>query len=173
MSNNRDLKKEILNKISKINNNTDLQQLKISELGKKGRISLLMKSLSEMSIEEKKKLGKEYNDLALKYNETPQGWYYVGYINYYIANNDYKKALEYALKSGTHTNGNHMARASALYWVNDQKDTAIKYYKELITKYPEYTLDTLRRSADVWSRAKESKNLILNAFKEVEEFAKN
>ncbi|MDA7670849.1 TIR domain-containing protein [Verrucomicrobia bacterium] len=118
------------------------------------------------------KLGKEYNDLALKHNETPQGWYYVGYINYYIANNDNKKALEYALKSGTHTNGNHMARASALYWVNDQKDTAIKYYKELITKYPEYTLDTLQRSQDVWSRAEESKNLIQNAFKEVEESAK-
>ena len=63
MSNNSDLKKEIINNISKIDNNTDLQQLKVSELGKKGRISLLMKSLSELSIEEKKKLGKEYNIL--------------------------------------------------------------------------------------------------------------
>ena len=119
------------------------------------------------------KLGKEYNDLSLKYNETPQGWYYVGYINYYITNNNYEKALEYALKSGTHNNEAHMARASALYWVNDQKDTAIKYYKELIRKYPEYNLDTLRRHQDVWSRAKESKELIQNAFKEVAEASKN
>ena len=66
-----------------------------------------------------------------------------------------------------------MARTSALYWVNDQKDTAIKYYKELISKYPEYTLDTLRRNQDVWSRAKESKELIQNAFKEVAEASKN
>ena len=119
------------------------------------------------------KLGMKYNDLALKYNETPQGWYYVGYVNYYIANNNYEKALEYALKSGTHNNEDHMARTSALYWVNDQKDTAIKYYKELISKYPKYTLDKLRRDQDVWSRAKESKELIQNAFKEVAEASKN
>ena len=130
-----------------------------------------LEAYNEQDLNDFKKLN--YNDLALKYNETPQGWYYVGYINYYIANNDYQKALEYALKSGIHTNGTHMARASALYWVNDQKDTAIKYYKELITKYPEYTLDTLRRSQDVWRRAKESKNLIQNAFKEVAEASKN
>jgi len=118
-------------------------------------------------------LGKKYNDLALKYNETPQGWYYVGYINYYISNYNYEKALEYALKYGINNNDAHMARASALYWVNDQKDTAIKYYKELISKYPEYTLDKLRRDQDVWSRAKESKELIQNAFKEVAEASKN
>ena len=118
-------------------------------------------------------LGKKYNDLALAYNETPQGWYYVGYINYYIENNNYEKALEFALKSGTNNNGNHMARSLILYWVNNQKDTAIKYYKELINNYPEFTLDTVRRNHEVWSYSKASQNLIQNAFKEVEEAAKN
>ena len=35
----------------------------MEELGKKGRISLLMKSLSDLSIEDKKTLGKDYNIL--------------------------------------------------------------------------------------------------------------
>jgi len=63
MQQNKDIEKEILDKISKINNNIDLQNLKIGELGKKGRISLLMKSLGNLSIDEKKELGKEYNIL--------------------------------------------------------------------------------------------------------------
>ena len=118
-------------------------------------------------------LGKKLNDLALAYNETPQGWYYVGYVNYYIENNNYEKALEYALKSGTDNNDAHMARSMALYWVNNQKDTAIKYYKELVTKYPEYTMDTLRRNHEVWNYSKASQKLIQNAFSEVKNAANN
>ena len=63
MTDNKELKKDIFEKISSIDNNTALQELKVSELGKKGRISLLMKSLGNLSIENKKKLGKEYNVL--------------------------------------------------------------------------------------------------------------
>ena len=117
-------------------------------------------------------LGKKYNDLALKYNETPQGWYYYGYINYYISNNDYEKALEYTLKSGV-ANKYQIARALALYWINDQRDTAKKYYKVLLSKYPDFTLDTLRKKQDIMCLAKETKDLLDNAFKEVEEAGKN
>ena len=63
MSKEIDLEKEILNKISQISNNIDLQVLKVNELGKKGRISLLMKSLGNLSIEDKKDLGRKYNIL--------------------------------------------------------------------------------------------------------------
>tara|TARA_B100000686_G_C16791266_1_gene978875 strand:+ start:463 stop:1551 length:1089 start_codon:yes stop_codon:yes gene_type:complete len=65
MEQNKDLEKKIIEKIIKISTYTDLQNLKISELGKKGRISLLMKSLGNLSIDqdEKKNLGKEYNVL--------------------------------------------------------------------------------------------------------------
>ena len=118
------------------------------------------------------KLCKKYNDLALKYNETPQGWYYYGYINYYISKNDYEKALEYGLKSGV-TNNHQIARAIALYWINDQRDTAKKYYKELLSKYPDFTLDMLRKKQDIMSLAKETKDLLQNAFKEVEVSAKD
>lgn len=118
-------------------------------------------------------LGKKYSDLALAYNETPQGWYYVGHVNYYIENNNYEKALEYALKSGTDNNDGHMSRSMTLYWINNQKDTAVKYYKELITKYPEYTMDTLRRNHEVWNYSKTSQKLIQNAFFEVQNAANN
>ena len=118
------------------------------------------------------KAGKKYNDLALTYNETPQGWYYVGYVNYYIEKNEFDKALEYSLKAGV-SSDIQMARASSMYWVNGQKNTALKYYKELINKYPDFTLETLRKRQEIWSLSKVSQNLIQNAFKEVEEAAKN
>ncbi len=63
MVDHRQLKQEILKKISIIDNHNELQKLKVNELGKKGRISILMKSLSSLSLEDKKKLGKEYNIL--------------------------------------------------------------------------------------------------------------
>ena len=66
MSNIKNLEKVILIDISKAKSFQDLQIIKIRELGKKGKISLLMKSLSNVSNEEKKSLGKLYNELRLK-----------------------------------------------------------------------------------------------------------
>jgi len=63
MSNIKDIENNILVEISKIKSIQELQEIKIRELGKKGRISNLMKSLSEVSTEEKKVLGKSYNEL--------------------------------------------------------------------------------------------------------------
>ena len=66
-----------------------------------------------------------------------------------------------------------MSRSMTLYWINNQKDTAVKYYKELITKYPEYTMDTLRRNHEVWNYSKATQKLIQNAFFEVQNAANN
>ena len=66
MLNIEDLEKNILIDISKTRSFQDLQIIKVRELGKKGQISLLMKSLSTVSNEEKKSLGKTYNELRLK-----------------------------------------------------------------------------------------------------------
>jgi len=66
MSNTKDIEVDILVKISKAKSLQDLQEIKIKELGKKGRISILMKSLSKASNEEKKVLGKKYNELRAK-----------------------------------------------------------------------------------------------------------
>ena len=54
MSNINDLEQNILVDISHAKSFQDLQLVKIRELGKKGRISSLMKSLSTVSNEEKK-----------------------------------------------------------------------------------------------------------------------
>ena len=58
MSNIKDLEKIVLIDISKAKSFQDLQIIKVRELGKKGQISLLMKSLSILNNEEKKSLGK-------------------------------------------------------------------------------------------------------------------
>ena len=65
MSDIKDIENNILDDISKANSSDDLQEIKIRELGKKGRISLLMKSLSKVSNDEKKVLGKSYNELRI------------------------------------------------------------------------------------------------------------
>ena len=65
MSDIKDIENNILDDISKANSSDGLQEIKIRELGKKGRISLLMKSLSQVSNDEKKVLGKSYNELRI------------------------------------------------------------------------------------------------------------
>lgn len=117
-------------------------------------------------------LGKKYNDLALRYNETPQGWYYIGYVNYYLTNNEYDKALESALKFGVKNSSQH-AKAAALYWLNGEKEIAQKYYKQLIVMEPDFTLEKLKKNQEVWSRAKVSRDLLQKAFKEVVDASKS
>ena len=63
MSVTKDIEDKILIEILKTQSLKELQAVKIKELGKKGRISNLMKSLSKLSAEEKKVLGKSYNEL--------------------------------------------------------------------------------------------------------------
>ena len=65
MTNMKDIEDNILVEISKTKSLKELQEIKIKELGKKGRISILMKSLSKLSSEEKKVLGKIYNELRV------------------------------------------------------------------------------------------------------------
>ena len=65
MSNTKEIEDKILSEISKIKSLKQLQEIKIKELGKKGRISILMRSLSDVSGEEKKILGKSYNELRV------------------------------------------------------------------------------------------------------------
>jgi len=66
MTNIKDLEKSILEEVSNAQFFHDLQLVKIREFGKKGRISLLMKSLSTVANDKKKILGKNYNELRIK-----------------------------------------------------------------------------------------------------------
>ena len=57
------LEKEILEAVKSVDNYDELEVIRVSELGKKGRISLLMKDLSLLSTEEKKETGSTLNKL--------------------------------------------------------------------------------------------------------------
>ena len=57
------LEKEILEAVKSVDNYDELEAIRVNELGKKGRISLLMKDLSLLSTEEKKETGSTLNKL--------------------------------------------------------------------------------------------------------------
>ncbi len=59
-----------LNKISSANNLQELEQLKVELLGKKGLISLAMKDLSNLSVEEKKQQGSVLNKIKTQISEN-------------------------------------------------------------------------------------------------------
>lgn len=60
------LEKDLLSKISQITNLADLEKIRVSALGKKGNISVMMKTLVSLGPEERKSLGKVFNELKLK-----------------------------------------------------------------------------------------------------------
>lgn len=57
------LEEEILKKVSLAENQDSLEEIRIAELGKKGKISLLMKDLSKLSPEDRKEQGSKLNIL--------------------------------------------------------------------------------------------------------------
>ena len=63
MENMDDLKKELLAAVTAAADMKSLEEVRVSVLGKKGRITELMKSLGSLSIEEKKEKGRNLNIL--------------------------------------------------------------------------------------------------------------
>lgn len=57
------LKNELLQNVSEAQNMKALEDVRVAALGKKGKITELMKSLSSLSVEEKKEMGKQLNIL--------------------------------------------------------------------------------------------------------------
>ena len=55
--------KDASKEIDLANSQEDLQNLKVSYLGKKGKITELLKSLKDLSLEEKKTIGAQINSL--------------------------------------------------------------------------------------------------------------
>ena len=55
--------KDASKEIGLANSQADLQNLKVSYLGKKGKITELLKSLKDLSLEEKKTVGAQINSL--------------------------------------------------------------------------------------------------------------
>ena len=63
-------KNDINNKIGKVNNLSDLEDLRIHYLGKKGLLTLEMKLLSSLSDKERKKIGQNLNAIKSIQKET-------------------------------------------------------------------------------------------------------
>ncbi|HEA84189.1 MAG TPA: phenylalanine--tRNA ligase subunit alpha [Thermodesulfobacterium geofontis] len=57
------LKKEVWKNFKKIQDLSHLENFRVKYLGKKGKITFLLKSLKDLSLEEKRRLGKELNEL--------------------------------------------------------------------------------------------------------------
>ena len=60
-----EIKEEVLESLKNIKSLPELENFRISYLSKKGKVSLLMQELKNFSNEEKKKYGKEINDIKL------------------------------------------------------------------------------------------------------------
>ncbi|MDF2953034.1 MAG: Phenylalanyl-tRNA synthetase alpha subunit [Thermodesulfobacterium sp.] len=57
------LKKEVWKNFEKIQDLSHLENFRVKYLGKKGKITFLLKSLKDLSLEDKRRLGKELNEL--------------------------------------------------------------------------------------------------------------
>jgi tetratricopeptide (TPR) repeat protein len=110
-------------------------------------------------------------DQALEYNATPQGWYYLGFVTYYISINNFESALEFSLKMSANTHFD-LPIVSALFWLNGDKVSAIKYYLELAGKYPNFDVQNFEYSMDAFTFEEAVRNTLSKAYLEVENAAK-
>jgi len=63
------LKEDILKKLSEIKDSQTLRDLEIQYLGRKGELTLVLRQLSDLSLEQKKNIGSAANDLKLELAE--------------------------------------------------------------------------------------------------------
>ena len=66
MENLNSIKNEILQKIESAESDDNVEEIRVRELGKKGRITKLLSELGKLDQDERKKLGPEINDLKNK-----------------------------------------------------------------------------------------------------------
>ena len=63
MENLKFIENEIISKIEKVDNEKTLEEIRISELGKKGRISNILKKVGSLNFDERKEIGSSINTL--------------------------------------------------------------------------------------------------------------
>ena len=117
-------------------------------------------------------LGKKYIDDAFKYNPHPQAWYYNGLSSYYLGKGDYQMALKTWLESGAKDDESAIDSA-ILYWLNDNKISALRYFKTFKTLRPEYSLSNYEKLQEVWGASENRKSIRKKAFKEIAEAYEN
>ena len=115
--------------------------------------------------------GKELIEEALSYSQRPQKWYYFGLSEYYLQRKEYEECLKYTVKL-EFGDKFYFGRLGAIYWLNNQKQTAIKTFEKAISIDPDYSLkDDIRHFSNVWGARRSP--ALAQAFKELTEAYKN
>ena len=112
--------------------------------------------------------GKKYIDDAFKYNPNPQAWYYHGLSDYYVHSGDYQTALKTWLESGAKDDETAITTA-ILYWLNDNKISALRYYKIYKTLKPNFTLSDFEKKDNMWYHNQNIRPVRKKAFMELAE----
>jgi tetratricopeptide (TPR) repeat protein len=95
--------------------------------------------------------GLELCDLAIRYNEKPQGWYNWPLITYHSREGDYKKSLEHAIKADYQDDDN-IAQTAVLYWLNGEKESALQKYSEVKRLDDNYSIEDYKEFFfDIWN----------------------
>ena len=102
----------------------------------------------------------------------PQAWYYHGLSDYYVHSGDYQMALKTWLESGAKDDESAIDSA-ILYWLNDNKISALRYFKAFKTLRPEYSLSNYEKLQEVWGASENRKSIRKKAFKEIAEAYEN
>jgi hypothetical protein len=115
--------------------------------------------------------GKELIEEALSYSQRPQKWYYFGLSEYYLQRKEYEECLKYTVKL-EFGDKFYFGRLGAIYWLNNQKQTAIKTFEKAISLDPDYSLkDDISHFSNVWGARRNP--ALAQAFKELTEAYKN
>ena len=111
--------------------------------------------------------GKLLVEQAIDHSHRPQNWYYWGLAEYYLQKGEYEKCLEYHLKV-KFNDKYYFARLGAVYWLNKERETAIKIYEQAMVLDSNYSLqDDVNFWSGVWGS--ETNSAYTQAFKELAE----
>ena len=118
-------------------------------------------------------LGKKYVDDAFKYNPNPQAWYYHGLSMYYVDKGDYKTALKVWLEAGAAMDNESTIETAILYWINNNKTSALRHFKNFKALQPEYSLSNFEHFQDMWIHNENIRPVRKKAFIELNEAYEN
>ena len=118
-------------------------------------------------------LGKEYVDDAFKYNPNPQAWYYYALNYYYVDKGDYKTALKVWLEAGAAMGNESTIETAILYWINNNKTSALRHFKNFKILQPEYSLSNFEHFQDMWIHNENIRPVRKKAFLELNEAYEN
>ena len=118
-------------------------------------------------------LGKEYVDDAFKYNPNPQAWYYYSLNYYHVDKGDYKTALKVWLEAGAAMDNESTIETAILYWINNNKTSALRHFKNFKILQPEYSLSNFEHFQDMWIHNQNIRPVRKKAFMELAEAYEN